>query len=103
MKYQKHIFVCTNQRDSSRASCGEQRGMDLVGTFKEEMGKLGLNKTMRVQRAGCFDICEQGPSVVVYPEGIFYGHVKQEDVHEIVKSHLLNNEPVKRLRLNFNS
>jgi (2Fe-2S) ferredoxin len=102
MKYKKHIFICTNQRDSSRPSCGEQNGMDLIGKFKEEMGKLGLHKTMRVQKAGCLDICDFGPSVVVYPDGIFYGHVKQEDVLEIVESHLLNDKPVKRLQLDFN-
>ncbi|MDH5654572.1 MAG: (2Fe-2S) ferredoxin domain-containing protein [Spirochaetia bacterium] len=102
MKYKKHIFVCTNERtDGSRISCGEKNGMDLVQEFKKEMGKYGLQKSMRVQRSGCFDICEKGPSVVVYPEGVFYSHVKIEDIPEIVKEHLQNDRHVERLKLNF--
>ena len=102
MKYKKHIFVCSNERtDGSRVSCGTENGMSLIAKFKEEMIKHGLHKSMRVQKAGCFDVCEVGPSVVVYPEGVFYGHVKQEDISEIVESHLLNDKPVERLAMQF--
>ena len=50
-------------------------------------------------QAGCLDACSQGPAVVVYPEGVWYGHVKVEDVPEIVESHLVRGQPVERLRL----
>jgi len=56
---------------------------------------------MRAQRTGCLDACEYGPSMVVYPEGIFYGNVQQSDVEEIISSHLLGNIPVKRLVIDF--
>lgn len=52
---------------------------------------------MRAQKAGCLETCELGPSVVVYPEGIFYGKVQLEDVEEIVNEHILNNRVVERL------
>lgn len=45
--------------------------------------------------------CELGPSVVVYPEGIFYGKVQLDDVEEIVNEHLINNRVVKRLVMDF--
>ena len=102
MKYKKHIFICTNQRaDGERVCCGEQTGLELVRHFKKELKDRGLNKTMRAQKAGCMDICEYGPNVVVYPDGVFYGGVHPEDVNEIVEKHLLNDEPVDRLKINF--
>jgi (2Fe-2S) ferredoxin len=102
LKFDKHLFVCTNQRvNSERPSCGEEHGMELVKAFKKEIKDRGLNIEMRAQKAGCFDICEFGPNVVVYPEGVFYGHVQLSDVMEIVEEHLINNRPVERLRLKF--
>ena len=52
---------------------------------------------MRANAAGCLDACAYGPSVVVYPEGVWYGHVRVEDVPEIVERHLIGGEPVERL------
>jgi (2Fe-2S) ferredoxin len=37
--------------------------------------------------------------VVVYPEAVWYGHVSEADVDEIVASHLVAGHPVKRLLL----
>ena len=102
LKYDKHVFICTNQRvNSDRPSCGEEHGMELVKAFKKEIKDRGLNVNMRAQKAGCMDICELGPSVVVYPEGVFYGKVQLSDVMEIVEEHLMNDRPVERLRLKF--
>ncbi len=104
MKYKKHIFICTNQRaEGERVCCGEQRGLELVKIFKKELKDRGLNKTMRAQKTGCMDICEYGPNVVVYPDGIFYGGVEPQDVKEIVDQHLEKNHPVERLKINFDS
>ena len=102
LKYDKHVFICTNQRvNSERPSCGEEHGMELVKAFKKEIKDRGLSINMRAQKAGCMDICELGPSVVVYPEGVFYGKVQLSDVMEIVEEHLVNDRPVERLRLKF--
>jgi (2Fe-2S) ferredoxin len=97
MKYTKHVFVCTNDKDAPKKCCGSENGMKLVEAFKAEMTAKGLIPTMRAQRAGCLDTCGQGPSVAIYPEGVFYGKVQLEDVAEIVESHLVNNVPVERL------
>ncbi len=99
MKYKKHIFVCTNNRDDGRAYCGEERGMALVNAFKELIKQHKVMIDVRAQKAGCFDVCAFGPSVVVYPEGIFYGKVTVEDVKEIFEEHIMNNRPVERLKL----
>ena len=103
MKFEKHIFICTNQRATGeKKSCGEACGLELIKEFKKQMKDQNLNSRMRAQKSGCLDACEYGPTVVVYPEGVYYGAVTPADVNEIVQEHLLNNRPVERLIINFN-
>jgi len=66
--------------------------------FKVKLAQRGL-KLVRANKSGCLDQCELGPTVAVYPDGIFYGGVHPEDVDEIIESHILNNKPVERLRI----
>jgi (2Fe-2S) ferredoxin len=100
MKFKKHVFICTNERPEGKECCGEKRGMELVEAFKTEIKSRKLAVEIRAQRAGCIDVCAHGPALVVYPEGIFYGKVTLQDVTEIVESHLVNDIPVERLKLN---
>jgi (2Fe-2S) ferredoxin len=102
LKYEKHIFICTNQRaEGTRVSCGEGHGLALVAAFKKAINDKKLEMPVRAQKSGCLDICELGPSVVVYPEGVFYGNVQLSDVQEIVDEHVEAGRPVERLRLRF--
>ena len=100
MVFDIHIFVCTNQRTGTdRLSCGETHALDLVTEFKKQTKELKTELKIRAQRAGCLGICDFGPTVAIYPEGIFYVGVKKEDVTEIIQSHLINKKPVERLLL----
>lgn len=102
MLYKKHIFVCTNQRpEGSRVCCGEKAGLALVAAFKKEIKDRNINAEIRAQKAGCLETCELGPSVVIYPEGVFYGRVQLSDVNEIVNEHIENDRIVERLRMDF--
>ncbi|MFI5219668.1 MAG: (2Fe-2S) ferredoxin domain-containing protein [Bacteroidia bacterium] len=104
MRFRKHVFICINERkDSDRKSCGEAQGMELVHAFKKLIKEKGLKTEIRAQRAGCLDACETGPTVVVYPEGVYYGGVRLTDVNEIVESHLINDKPVERLVVGGNN
>jgi len=64
----------------------------------KELGLAGPDK-IRVNKAGCLDRCADGPVMVIYPEGIWYTLVDQEDVEEIIQSHLIAGRPVERLQL----
>ncbi|HEV7346790.1 (2Fe-2S) ferredoxin domain-containing protein [Telluribacter sp.] len=99
MKYSKHVFVCTNQKDAPKKCCGREHGLALVDAFKTSMKERKLMPEMRAQGTACLDMCAFGPTVVVYPEGIFYGNVQLSDVEEIIESHLVNGVPVERLKL----
>jgi (2Fe-2S) ferredoxin len=102
MRFKKHVFICTHERAAGeKQSCGEGHGMQLVKLFKQLVKEKGLNTEIRAQKSGCLDACEFGPSMVVYPEGIFYGKVTIQDVAEIVEEHLNNDRPVERLIINF--
>ena len=103
MKYKKHIFICINERESSapRKSCGEETGLAIAKGFKELIQENKLRMSVRAQRASCFDLCEDGPIAVVYPEGIFYKKITIENVNEIFEQHILNNKPIERLQLVF--
>jgi (2Fe-2S) ferredoxin len=65
--------------------------------FKDELERQGLKGLARANAAGCLDACAHGPTVVVYPEGVWYGGVTPADVREIVERHLLGGERVERL------
>ena len=104
MIFDKHIFVCINERNENakRISCGETTGTAIANRFKELIKKNRLKTKVRSQRSSCLDICEQGPTMVVYPEGIFYKNVQLEDVDEIFEQHIVNNIVVERLQVKFN-
>lgn len=54
---------------------------------------------VRANQSGCLDQCEHGPNVVVYADAIWYGHVTAADVGEIIESHIVGGQLVKRLIL----
>jgi len=62
------------------------------------LGLAGQGK-VRVNRAGCLDRCEEGPVCVVYPEGIWYTFIDEEDLDEIIDSHIINGKLVNRLKI----
>ncbi|HET6438328.1 MAG TPA: (2Fe-2S) ferredoxin domain-containing protein [Anaeromyxobacter sp.] len=101
MRFRYHVFVCENRRDPSdpRGCCAARGGEGVRDALKAELKRRGLQGLVRANAAGCLDACAFGPSVVVYPEGVWYGRVAPEDVAEIVERHLVGGEPVERLRL----
>ena len=102
MKYQKHLFICNNERpDPSKKSCGREHGNALVAAFKAGIKSRGLQIDIRAQQTACLDACIHGPSLVVYPEAVWYGRVGLEDVEEIIEQHLVGQQHVERLRLHF--
>lgn len=100
-KFVHHIFICTNQRpaENPRGCCDPAGLGSLQLAFKKELAARNLKSTVRANKAGCLDQCEHGPTVVVYPDAVWYGGVQPEDVIEIIESHLINGSPVERLQL----
>jgi (2Fe-2S) ferredoxin len=100
---ERHVFVCTNTRpdDDSRGCCLAKAAGLIRDMFKELIAQKGLKGKVRVNSTNCLGQCEHGAVVVIYPDGIWYGHVTPGDVEKIVESHLIRGKPVKRLLLRY--
>ncbi|MFQ5718494.1 MAG: ferredoxin [Acidobacteriota bacterium] len=98
-RYERHVFVCLNERaaDHPRGCCLAKGGAAVREAFKQALKAKGLAGRIRANAAGCLDTCESGVSVVIYPEGVWYGGVTPDDVAEIVERHLIRGEIVTRL------
>ena len=101
MYYRHHVFFCTNKRDDGRQSCEDCGASALRAYAKDKVKALGLAGPggVRVNSAGCLDRCSQGPVVVVYPEGVWYSYVDQDDLDEIIDEHLQHGRVVERLKI----
>lgn len=99
--YDIHIFVCENERPAEhpRGCCAAKGSKEIRMWFKDLLREHGLKAKSRANRAGCLNYCELGPTVVVYPDGTWYGPRTHEDVQEIVLSHVRDGKVVERLLL----
>lgn len=72
-------------------------GLQIQQRFKERLKELGLASDVRANQCGCLDACAQGVTMVIYPQAVWYGHVKLEDVDEIIEKSVVGDEVVERL------
>ncbi len=98
--YARHIFFCLNERKNGEACCAQHRAQEGFDRCKQRVKEAGLSGVgqVRVNKSGCLDRCAAGPVAVVYPEGVWYSYVDEQDIDEIVESHLKNGTVVERLR-----
>ena len=96
-----HLFVCCNQREPghARGCCDPEGNQALKDALKKEMKQRGLGATVRVNEAGCLDQCEFGPTLVIYPQQIWYGNVKPSDVPRIVDETLVAGRIIPELKI----
>lgn len=87
----KHVLVCGN------ADCAERRSIALIGSMRRHLRRAHRDLDIRVTRTGCMGRCGEGPTVAVYPDGIWYRGVQLEDAAELVQEHLLHDRIVTRL------
>ncbi len=87
----KHVLVCGG------TGCTSSKSPLIVEKFNELVKEKGIGDRIKIVRTGCFGLCENGPIVIVYPEGTYYNRVTVEDVEEIVNEDLLADRPVERL------
>ena len=99
--FDRHVFVCVNRREpgNPKGCCAEKGGEEVRDAFKRLLHERGLKGRIRANASGCLDQCARGVTVVVYPEQVWYGGVRVDDVPEIVEQHLVGGVPVERLRL----
>lgn len=99
--YQRHVFICINERDDGRACCAERGALRIQEHAKRRIKALDLNGQgkIRINKSGCLDRCEEGPVLVVYPEAVWYTYVDEQDIDEIIDTHLVGGKVVERLKI----
>ncbi len=102
-RFQKHIFICINERktDDARGCCSARGSAKLLDYMKDRVHESGMKGKVRVNKAGCLDACAQGPTMVVYPDDVWYSPKTTQDLEEIFTEHIQNDRPVDRLRISF--
>lgn len=96
--YRCHVFCCINERPAGhpRGCCKEKGSERLRNYMKARAKEFGL-KDVRINASGCLDRCELGPTMVIYPEGVWYAYKTAEDVDEILRTHVMKGGRVARL------
>jgi (2Fe-2S) ferredoxin/SAM-dependent methyltransferase len=92
-----HVFVCDQQKPEGVPCCAARGSGQLLEALRREVAERGLEGQVQVTACGSLGLCEHGPNLVVYPEGIWYSGVTPADVPEIVRSHFQEGTPVERL------
>jgi (2Fe-2S) ferredoxin len=96
-----HLFVCCNQRDPAhpRGCCASKDSEKIREALKAELKRRGLTGTVRANEAGCLDQCEFGPTMVIYPQQIWYGGLTEADVPRIVEETVIGGRILPDLRI----
>jgi (2Fe-2S) ferredoxin len=104
--FEHHVFFCLNVREPAagelpRACCGGEAAIAAQQHAKKRIKALKLNGpgNVRVNQAGCLDRCEQGPCMVIYPQGTWYTYIDNDDIDAIIDSHIVAGQVLERLQL----
>jgi (2Fe-2S) ferredoxin len=73
-----HIFVCASFRGvEAKGKCLKKDSLQLIGYLQDELTARGLDAL--VSSTGCLNLCDEGPVLIVYPEGHWYRAVDSEE------------------------
>lgn len=95
--FRYHVYVCTQEKPEGQPSCSSNGCARVLDALRAEVGKAGLGDEVQVTTCGSLGLCERGPNMVVYPEGVWYSRVQVEDIPKIVGEHFGHGRPVARL------
>lgn len=86
--YEKQIFVCTNNANGEKASCGDHKGEEVFKQLRQIAKDRGLHPRIRVAQAKCLGQCHKGVNIMISPENIWYSGVRVEDVPKIAEEYI---------------
>ncbi len=95
--FRYHVFICEQQKPEGVPCCIARGSKKVMEALRREISAQGLADEVQITTCGSLGLCESGPNMVVYPEGVWYSGVQPEDVPEIVRSHFRDGIKVERL------
>lgn len=98
--YQKQVFFCMNER-SGGDCCKNKKSKKAHEHARDLVKELGLKGKggVRVNQTDCLGRCNEGPLLVIYPDGNWYTYKDMDDVEEIIRTDVVKGEIVKRLKI----
>jgi (2Fe-2S) ferredoxin/SAM-dependent methyltransferase len=95
--FRYHVLVCDQRKPEGLPCCAARGAAAVIEALRREIAAQALLDVVQVTTCGSLGLCERGPNLVVYPDGIWYSGVGVADVPEIVREHFQNGRPVARL------
>ncbi len=91
MVYRAHVLF------SGSPQCIDLGAREVKAALQEELAALGLADEVQVVEVSTLGHDDQGPELVIYPEGTQYVNLTPDDARLIVTEHLLKGRPVEKL------
>jgi (2Fe-2S) ferredoxin/predicted O-methyltransferase YrrM len=95
--FRYHVFVCEQQKAEGVPCCSARGAVQTIDALRREIGRQNLTGKVQVTSCGSIGLCERGPNLVVYPDGLWYSGVTAADVPELVTEQFVNERPLERL------
>jgi (2Fe-2S) ferredoxin/SAM-dependent methyltransferase len=95
--FHHHVFVCTQDKPEGVTCCTGSGSWQVLRALERELLSQGLDNDVQLSTCGCLGLCEEGPILIAYPDGVWYHKLQVSDVPEIVSSHLRGGQVVARL------
>ena len=95
--FRYHVFVCDQRKPEGVPCCAARGSARVIEALRKEVAAQGLSNDVQITACGSIGLCERGPNMIVYPEGIWYSSVTPQDVPEIVRTHFQAGRVVERL------
>ena len=98
---ERYAFVCQNRRPEGhpKGSCSEAGSDEILLRLKALIREREIGSRVRAIGTTCLGLCEKGVVMVVYPDNVWYGNIRPDDLDRIVDEHLIGGRAVEDLRL----